>query len=957
MTEKHPDIKADHGSVAAHTHHGDVTVNNTYPIQSGLTEQDATEKKEKEKESHYLSWVIADCGGLEWLSLMEYQEGEGGMELGAVYTALLTNSRQADKTRPDAAQDEMERMHRRGNSIRQGRLSAVELLNQEHKLVLLGDPGSGKSAFVNFVSLCLAGQQLDKVVNLDVLTEPLPDNSGRPESREIASDGKDEEGEPKSELVRQTWDHGALIPLKIILRDFAASDYFPGSDEKATAKHLLKFLKQDFTAKGFAGYVKILKNRLQNGRVLVMFDGMDEVAQAGDRRKQLVACIDAFSKSFSQCRFLVTCRPYAYRDRDWQLPGFAVGELAEFEKGQVIRFIERWYQQLPSLDRKKSVARGELLQHAVLGRPALDDLAKRPLLLSLIAYLHAYRHGLPDRRADLYEKLLDLLVDKWEKARFEVNDDDINQARKLSQASLAEYLQMGQDAILNVLKRLAFDAHASQDGDQDTADISATDLHGELLREADGCGNREVRIFELSEHLRDRVGILYQRSGSTETDAVYTFPHRSFQEYLSAEYFRLEKNVLFERFESADFMLEDYTWQELAAKLGRRDPDRWREVVVLAGGIHAESDPGSVWSLLRELSARQDAAVLTQEEAWGLRLASEIVAESVALGDMNPRQRRIFKKIQTALPEVLSTPHLDVKERVDVGRYLGRIGDPRPEVMGVDAMRFCYVPKGEFWMGRGKYESDDDRNLLEERPAGNYDLSYDYWIAQSPVSVAQFKIFVEESGFKIGDDDALKGAGNSPVAWVSQQEALAFCEWLTQRWHDAGILAANLKVSLPNEPEWEKAARGGLEIPSLTVVKSVSELASAESPALQLNSQVQRRYPWGNEVTSEQANYGGKAGGVTTRGIYPSGVSPYGCHDLSGNVWEWTRSEQGDYPYPAVGTEAWKQREGTEPTRCVLRGGAFNYDQNYVRCAFRFLLRPDYRSHDFGFRVVLSPLL
>lgn len=947
MLEKHSDFKADHGSVAAHTHHGDVTVNNTYLIQSGFTEQDI-----KEKENQYLSWAIADCGGLEWLSLMEYQEGEGGMALDAVYTALLTNSRQTDKAKPDAAQDEMERMHRRSHSIRRGRLSAVELLNQEQKLVLLGDPGSGKSAFVNFVSLCLAGQQLDKVVNLGVLTEPLPDTRGRPESREIANDGKDDDGEPKSELVRQTWEHGALIPLKIILRDFAASGYFPGSDEKATAKHLLKFLKQDFAAKSFDGYFKIIKNRLQNGQVLVMFDGMDEVAQAGDLRKQLVACIDAFSKSFSQCRFLVTCRPYAYRDRDWQLPGFAVDELAEFEKGQVIRFIERWYQQLPSMNREQSVARGELLQHAVLGRPALGDLAKRPLLLSLIAYLHAYRHGLPDRRADLYEKLLDLLVDKWEKARFEVNDDDINQARKLSQASLAEYLQMGQDAILNVLKRLAFDAHASQDGEQDTADISAKDLHGQLLQEADGCGNREVRIFELSEHLRDRVGILYQRSGSTETDAVYTFPHRSFQEYLAAEYFRLEKNVLFERFESADFSLEDYTWQELAAKLGRSDPDRWREVVVLAGGIHAESDPGSVWNLLRELSARKDPAVLTQQEAWGLRLAGEIVAESVALGDMNPRQQRIFKKIQTALPKVLSTPHLAIKERVDVGRYLGRMGDPRPEVMDVDAMRFCYVPKGEFWMGLGAHDNENEMASLEEVPAGNYDLSYDYWVAQSPVSVAQFKAFVEESGFAIGDDNALNRVVNFPVMGVSQQEALAFCGWLTRRWHGAGMLAANLKVSLPNEPEWEKAARGGSDILTSAIVIGVSELNSIESPTLQMNPYPQRRYPWGNNITDERANYG-KIDGLITAGIDPLEESPYGCQNLSGNVLEWTRSEKGCYPYPAVGTVEWKLREDEKASSRVLRGGAFVYYQDDMRCARRYNFEP---VNIIGFRVVLSPL-
>ncbi len=70
-------------------------------------------------------------------------------------------------------------------------------------------------------------------------------------------------------------------------------------------------------------------------------------------------------------------------------------------------------------------------------------------------------------------------------------------------------------------------------------------------------------------------------------------------------------------------------------------------------------------------------------------------------------------------------------------------------------------------------------------------------------------------------------------------------------------------------------------------------------------------------------------------GFFPLGVSPYGCHDLAGNVWEWTRSESADYPYPAVGTEACAQREGGDAAVCVLRGGAFGNNPAFVRCAVR----------------------
>ncbi len=790
MADKTQDIHADHGGVSVGENNGSITVNNQSLIQQGLTDEAI-----QERETHYLRRVVEDCGGLEWLALMNLEEGDGSMRLDAVYTALLTETRHEQEIT-----DAGNRERATEDPVRQGRLSAVELLNREQRLVLLGDPGSGKSAFVNFVALCLAGEPLAGAVNLQTLTQPLPDDKGRPQTREIEVEGQDE---PIQEEVLQDWDKGALIPLRVILRDFSASPCFPKASDKPETKHLLEFLQLDLKNKGCEEYYQVLEDRLRAGRVLVMLDGLDEVAQAGDRRKHLVAGINEFVKSFGDCRFLVTCRPYAYRNREWQLSQFASSELAVFGRGQIIRFVERWYARLPTSDRHATIKSGQDLQQAVLSRPDLRDLAKRPLLLSLIAYLHAYRHELPGHRADLYERLLGLLVDKWEKARFNVADGDADKAKQLAQASLAEFLQIGQDAIRKVLERLAFRAHHLQDEKQDTADIAAKDLNHELLCEAKR-KNQDVKVWELSEYLRDRVGILYQRGGSNETDAIYTFPHRSFQEYLAAAYLRREENALFEPFVGMVDELEEGTWQELAAQLGRTDPDRWREVVVLAGGINARSDPGPVWNLLKALADRKDAAELTEPEAWGLRLASEILAESVALDGLNPRQQKIFNTIQSAMPEVLATPYLVAKERVVVGRYLNKIGDPRAALTDVDAMRFCPVPAGSFFMGQGEHDSEKEA-WSAETPAGEYDLNYDYWIAQYPVTVAQFKAFVDDSGFDIGNADALKTSANTPVVYVSQKDALVFCDWLTGRW----------RVSLPNEPEWEKAARGGLKVPGI----------------------------------------------------------------------------------------------------------------------------------------------
>jgi formylglycine-generating enzyme required for sulfatase activity len=78
---------------------------------------------------------------------------------------------------------------------------------------------------------------------------------------------------------------------------------------------------------------------------------------------------------------------------------------------------------------------------------------------------------------------------------------------------------------------------------------------------------------------------------------------------------------------------------------------------------------------------------------------------------------------------------------------------------------------------------------------------------------------------------------------------------------------------------------------------------------------------------------------------------------MSGNVWEWTRSLHGDYPYPGD-AEGRRDREDLKASgRRVLRGGAFFNYHSYLRCAFRGHHEPGYRNDDGGFQVVLSPFL
>jgi len=148
---------------------------------------------------------------------------------------------------------------------------------------------------------------------------------------------------------------------------------------------------------------------------------------------------------------------------------------------------------------------------------------------------------------------------------------------------------------------------------------------------------------------------------------------------------------------------------------------------------------------------------------------------------------------------------------------------------------------------------------------------------------------------------------------------MAYCDWLTQRlqeWPETPEPLARLLrqsggcVVLPSEAEWEKAARG------------------TEGLA----------FPWGDEPDPNRGNYRDSGIGATwSVGYFPDGASPYGVEELSGNVWEWTRSLEGNYPYPDD-TEERAEREDLQVRDNrprVLRGGSFLNDASLSRCAFR----------------------
>jgi len=253
---------------------------------------------------------------------------------------------------------------------------------------------------------------------------------------------------------------------------------------------------------------------------------------------------------------------------------------------------------------------------------------------------------------------------------------------------------------------------------------------------------------------------------------------------------------------------------------------------------------------------------------------------------------------------------------------------------------FIEIPAGPFTMGSNDPE-DSFLDIEKASPAHPLTLPT-YYIARYPVTVAQFRAFVEARGHRPANERCLHGLANHPAVYVSWQDARAYCKWLTEQMQQQpektpASLAEFLRqpeacVTLPSEAEWEKAARG----PEGFV------------------------YPWGNEPDPNCANYADTGIDATsTVGCFPGGASvAYRVEELSGNVWEWTRSVLGDYPYPEGAQERAErellQSDGTEPR--VLRGGCFADVARNCRCALRNRVIARYIDFVVGFRVVLAAL-
>ena len=429
---------------------------------------------------------------------------------------------------------------------------------------------------------------------------------------------------------------------------------------------------------------------------------------------------------------------------------------------------------------------------------------------------------------------------------------------------------------------------------------------------------------------------------------MYGFPHRTFQEYLAGR--RMAWGDSAERAEMLLARAAEGDYWSLAA-------DYCAESLFYL----ATTRDSSLLELLRELCPNDPPETEAQWRTtlWAARMA--VLAGRETVQDYAKRKNDKSLLPQRLLPRlcsILSENHLPVIERAEAGTLLAQLGDPRFDphrfylpTPPIPNLGFIEIPAGPFWMGTRKA----DIPKLIERLGGQADWyeretechavpADPFWMARWPTTLAQFRAFVAQSGYRPADPDCLRGIDNHPVVNVTWHDALAYCDWLTEQVKTLKVFETfrvsklsrdhGWRVRLPSEREWEKAARGGFE---------------------------NREYPWGDDPDPKRANIS-RTGlrSTSSVGCFPSLDNSYGCEDMSGNVWEWTRSLWGEdsseptFKYPYIATDGRENLKAPNDVLRVLRGGSWYFTDYGARVARRDRDLPDLMLDSNGFRVVVG---
>ena len=579
----------------------------------------------------------------------------------------------------------------------------------------------------------------------------------------------------ETHTLHPEWGHGRLFPLLIPLETCALAH----KGASPTADMLLALVADQFKLTP----AQLEEQIIAPGGLLWLIDNLECAATAVHELYHRFAATESV--------WIITAQEAVnHNDELTCMPdGFAQVRVAPITTEQIDAFIHQWYAELLRkgwIDQEQARdLPGQIV--AQLRRPEVETLARHRSLLSLIVLLHTLHGRLPPTPTLFYHQLARLAISCWVEGRA---DGERDLRSTLSVERLAE-------AVAQMTYQLYLERPSEQ------VELSENDLRVVLTG---ACQEGQwAAVGELISRLLTRPTLIEERRRG-----VFVFAHPNLQAYVISNHLANHPEL-----------------PRLSVRLAREAFHRWNEPITLAIGrlVQLQNNLSAALEVIDALCPHPlpDPSP-TDGHPWRLawlagRGLLEIERGNAAQEQPFPTAARpTLTRVKVWLTATLEQERLTPYERAQAGRVLACLpgGDERVGVSTPEGI-WCEVSDGPFWFGEGE-------------GAQAVELGR-FWMLRYPVTNAQYAHFVEATGYRIPahwsgsrPPDAL---ANHPVVHISWHDAQAYAQWLNDRlralpvhiWRHGRVetlpaFPTGMVVRLPGSLEWEKAARGGIRIPT-----------------------------------------------------------------------------------------------------------------------------------------------
>jgi HEAT repeat protein len=358
-------------------------------------------------------------------------------------------------------------------------MSAHDMLrSSRRRVVLLGDPGTGKTTLMRYLAVMAAGSQGAEI--------RLPEGQER-------------------------------LPILVYMRDWAKNP------ERSLLDQVRDFAVNTLQVELLSGFLE----HWTEGQALLLLDGLDEVAEDATRA-DLVEKINCFLAAHENNWAVITSRKWGYQRAYFRTDAYPHFELELFNDEQIQEFIEHWYEdRSDNAEQAQEMVRD--LQDALKSKDRLKNLVRNPLLLTMVALIHRDPDPLPTRRDELYDRAVNTLLKSWDRGKWE----------KTYGETYGEFKYLDRDYDLRrVISQLAYWIHTQYE--TQTTESGTVIEEGELLTQLSRIIRQEYSQVKpdhakqeagrFMAFIRDRTGLLNEYGRGR-----YAFVHKTFQEYLTAE--------------------------------------------------------------------------------------------------------------------------------------------------------------------------------------------------------------------------------------------------------------------------------------------------------------------------------------------------------------------------------------------------------------------------------------